>query len=293
MDQKSEFEILKIMPDDCLAVKREKGNLQFISKDHGESRAARVERLIWDTCDLHEVSSDFPWILFSLADRPTSLDRCLEIQERIPFYQPCTSDLTDYTYTYPDHYFNDCDHYGVNNYDEYRVKLMAAGIKPNGAKTLGWSGALTSDVRRKFKDLSDAVPDDVISCTTMTWDSNFVSVPAGEYISMKDQVATYKYLIDMEGLGYSPRLKLQFFSFRPIFIVDRPWKEFFYQHLEPWVTHVPVSRDLSDLSDNIRRLDSDPKLQRTICSNMTDFAQTHLTRENSLTLYSAILNRHI
>ena len=142
------------------------------------------------------------------------------------------------------------------------------------------------------RSIAESVSEDLVCCRSMTWDPAFMSIPMGEYMSMKKQVEIFKYLIDMEGVGYSPRLKLQFFSFRPLFIVDRPWQEFFFEHLKPWIHYVPVSRDLSDLLDNLHRVRSDAALQNTLIENMCDFAQIHLTKANALQIYSNIFKKH-
>lgn len=111
-------------------------------------------------------------------------------------------------------------------------------------------------------------------------------------MSVIHQTSMFKYLIDMEGLGYSPRLKLQFFSYRPVFVVDRPWREFFYKDLEPWEHYIPVARDLSDLLENLERVEGDSALYKRIVSNASEFAQTHLTQDKAVEIYKSILKRH-
>ena len=277
------------LPEKSIAVKRENGYLHF-EVSHHESRGWALESLLQTAAS--EGVGDFDWILFSLADKPLSLDRNLELQESIPYYQPCTSDFTDYSKTYPDYFFQSCTNYGIDDYEHYRIKLMAVGFKNPTTQALGWLGALTSDVRRKFVEHAKTVGKDNIFYRSIEWNSEFNSVPAYKYMSMLEQSSLFKYLIDMEGVGYTPRLKLQFFSFRPIFIVDRPWKEFFFEHLVPWVHYVPVKRDLSDLSENINRLDEDDKLYKYIRNNMSQFAQDYLTRAAAVKRLRAILLSH-
>ncbi|HWD69247.1 MAG TPA: hypothetical protein VG293_03570 [Solirubrobacteraceae bacterium] len=43
------------------------------------------------------------------------------------------------------------------------------------------------------------------------------------------------------------RLKIPLHSDRPFFIQDRPWREWYWDELEPTQNLIPVRRDLSDL----------------------------------------------
>jgi hypothetical protein len=289
-----EEKLRSILPENTLCVNFEKGVLGFEvlngSPDNGRCR--RVQWLIEEACATTGIPDTVSRILFSTADKPLSLDRSLEIQELVPYYQPCTSDLTDYTYAYPDYFFKDCSDYGVIDYEEARVKVMAEGVRPPQYPSLGWLGAITSDVRERFVDLAKSAGQPDVYYRSITWDSDFNTVPVNKYMSMEKQASMFKYMLDMEGVGYSPRLKLQFFSFRPIFIVDRPWQEFYFEYLEPWVHYVPVARDLSDFNTNLAKLNSDPKLAASITVNMSDFAQQYLTRAAALKRYTDIITKH-
>lgn len=65
---------------------------------------------------------------------------------------------------------------------------------------------------------------------------------------MKD----YSILLDIEGGGYSARLKYLLLSNKPLLIVNRPYKEFFFKNLQEYVHYIPVKRDLSDLIDKTK-----------------------------------------
>ena len=57
-------------------------------------------------------------------------------------------------------------------------------------------------------------------------------------MSLLEQVRTYGALVDIQGKGYSARLKLLLHSGRPVLLCARPWCEFFHASLRPWVrTH--------------------------------------------------------
>ena len=122
-----EEKLRSILPNNTLSVKSEKGVLYFeiINEEPDNSRCRRVKWLLKKTCDIVGIPESMDRVLFSTSDKPLSLDRSLEIQEIVPYYQPCTSDLNDYTFTYPDYFFKDCSDYGVVDYESDRVKVMA------------------------------------------------------------------------------------------------------------------------------------------------------------------------
>jgi hypothetical protein len=51
---------------------------------------------------------------------------------------------------------------------------------------------------------------------------------------MEDQVATYRYMIDVEGAGYSGRFKMLLHTKRVVLLQDRPWREWFFDDIEPF-----------------------------------------------------------
>ena len=57
---------------------------------------------------------------------------------------------------------------------------------------------------------------------------------AGKFRTMEDQVATYRYMIDVEGAGYSGRFKMLLHTKRVVLLQDRPWREWFFDDIEPF-----------------------------------------------------------
>ena len=74
----------------------------------------------------------------------------------------------------------------------------------------------------------------------------------------------YRYLIDLEGAGYSGWLKLLLFAGRPLFIQTRWRREFFFDGLVPFKHYIPVKQDLSDLSSQIDLAEANPELAAAI-----------------------------
>ncbi len=75
------------------------------------------------------------------------------------------------------------------------------------------------------------------------------------YKSLYDH-AEYKYLLDIEGRGWSARLKFLMLTGSVVFIMDRPTGSLEYWHadFEPWVHYVPVKRDASNLSEQFEKV---------------------------------------
>lgn len=102
-----------------------------------------------------------------------------------------------------------------------------------------------------------------------------------------DIIKTYSILLDIEGGGYSARLKYLLFSKRPLLVVYRPYKEFFYEKLTPWIHYIPVKRDLSDLLDKVKWIFDNRIEALIIADNALCFATKTFTEDN---IYNHIKN---
>jgi hypothetical protein len=89
----------------------------------------------------------------------------------------------------------------------------------------------------------------------------------------------YKYLIDIGGNGYSGRLKYLFYCKRPVIIIDRPFVEFYYSLLIPYVHYIPVKRDLSDLLEQIQWMKEHEDDCMKIAENGYQFALEEFTED--------------
>jgi glycosyltransferase involved in cell wall biosynthesis len=63
-----------------------------------------------------------------------------------------------------------------------------------------------------------------------------------------------------------------------VFLQQRPFEEWYFPDLVPWLHYVPVARDLSDLVPALNRLRDDPELEQKIVVNAFEFAAARLTR---------------
>lgn len=90
-------------------------------------------------------------------------------------------------------------------------------------------------------------------------------------ISIQEQ-AKYKYLIDIQGYGWTDRLKILLQLGRVVLIQERAAKEWYFDELVPMKHYVPIKSDLSDLIDRIKWLEDNPDIYNKIARNMRDLA---------------------
>ncbi len=89
----------------------------------------------------------------------------------------------------------------------------------------------------------------------------------------------YKYLLDIRGYGWSDRLKILLQLGRPIFMVNRPYKEWYTDKLVPWKHYIPVKEDMSDLIEQYYYMEEHPEKYAEIVENMDAFAEEYLSPE--------------
>ena len=109
-------------------------------------------------------------------------------------------------------------------------------------------------------------------------------------MSLVAQVQRWAAMVDVEGNGYSGRLKILLFSRRVVLLVQRPWSEFFQRHLQPWEHYVPVRRDLSDLKTRLQWVRAHPRRAQLIALRAYKFAQARLRLSDALAEWRRVLN---
>ena len=135
-----------------------------------------------------------------------------------------------------------------------------------------WKGNITSDDSRSWlKILAEKNPD-ILAV------DDPVNHPECGFVPMTD-FAKHKYLLDIRGYGWSDRLKILLQLGRPIFMISRPFKEWYTDKLVPWEHFIPVKEDMSDLIENYYYMEEHPEKYVEIVSNMRDFADKYLSPE--------------
>lgn len=169
---------------------------------------------------------------------------------------------------------------GIDDYDVTTAAIHESGLVPPKLQRCVWIGVV-HESRRRLYDVGAQNPE-LSDIMGMHWSSNEdggAMLRSTRYLSLADLVKEYSLLLDIEGGGYSGRLKYLLWSHRPVLLVDRPYKEFFFENLQPWVHFVPVERDLRDMVEKARWCLEHEEEARAIASNAYDFSRRYLTRE--------------
>ena len=100
----------------------------------------------------------------------------------------------------------------------------------------------------------------------------------------------FKYLIDVRGIGWTDRVKYLLAMKRPLLLVDRPYREYYFDELIPMKHYIPVKEDFSDMLEKIDFLESDSGLYMYIVKNASDFVKEHFNKESVLSaMYNSIM----
>ncbi len=194
----------------------------------------------------------------------------------------------------PDFVFGGWPEVGIDDYDKTCWELAVAGEQPAPRPVTGWIGSLlTHPVRSLLHGLGQTHPD-VLDVRQVEWlrDPSRVrhDTAIGNALSMSEQVASWSALVDIEGTGYSGRLKMLLHSGRPVLVADRPWREWFWDHLAPMEHYIPVRRDLSDLVDRARWVQDHPDEAARIGQAGQRLAQGLLTRSAAVAEWARVLS---
>lgn len=196
-----------------------------------------------------------------------------------------STETLDYSNVVPDFNFRHWAEIGVMDYTEMCETIRGAGTNPFTVNKVGWIGNLLTHSNReklfqmgqKNKDIMDIFSSDMDGKT--------------KFISMPDLVKTYSLLIDIEGHGYSGRLKYLLHSGRPMLLVERPHKEYFYEFMKPWVHYIPIDRDLGNLVRMVKWTLENYKRALEIGIEAQQFAQKYCTREVAFKQWDKIIKQ--
>lgn len=229
----------------------------------------------------------------------------------------CDSTTKDYQHAYscytgsienliPDFNFHCWPQVGLDDYNKDIEDIHNAGLIPPKTEKIGWHGCTGGlEVRENFKKIADSHKNLFRAVDNKKWNKTGKTkeveglyrksdiLKTYHYISMCDQVKNYKFLIDIEGRGYSGRLKFFLWSHRPVLLVDRLFKEYFYKDLIPWEHYIPVKRDLSDLIEKAEWCNENYEKALEIAEKAYEFSKQHLTREACYSRWNEIITRHI
>lgn len=179
---------------------------------------------------------------------------------------------------------------GVPDYRELTTAMVEAGSEKPHSDEVFWIGnPLVHASRQKLLELGRIIPG--TKFVDITWEpqSQHENLPSeramktrdNRFVSLPDHCG-YRYLIDVEGRGYSGRLKVLLFSNRPVFLQERPWGEYFFSELKPFYHYIPIASSLDNLEEMISWARCHERECEEIAANALAFAKANLTREAAI-----------
>lgn len=193
----------------------------------------------------------------------------------------------------PDFTFDRWFQAGYEDYDDFCKKVIDAGsLAPLSDKAV-WRGYVNENrrVRNKILAMQGHQYLDIENVIHIAGKPDNC-VLSDFYIPIDEQVRRYRYIVNANGQGHSKRLKIELFSGRVIFLVERRYLEWFNEKLKPWVHYVPIKQDCSDLLEKIEIVKSSPDIEQRISHNSRQFALKNLTKQNALERFNTLLNEY-
>ncbi len=189
---------------------------------------------------------------------------CYPISERViavPDYRSCF-DVENYPYP--------------ENYDAC-IRTASTKYRYQQAFWQGDDATAPDEIRRMLIWLANKNPESIIAKNFKYWFGR-VGAKDTRYLTMLD-MAEYKYLIDIRGNSWADRTKILLQLGRPVLMVDRIYKEWYFDDLIPMKHYVPIKPDLSDLIEKIKYLDSNKDVYESIVINAKQFCEEHFRPE--------------
>lgn len=193
----------------------------------------------------------------------------------------CIATVPEKAHTlFPDSYSFAWPQVGIPSVQDLSLQMFERGQLPPKDQRVVWLGVITHPNRRVFLERC-RLPDlaDRVDAREVIW-----SNPYRPLLSLPDH-ADYKYLIDIEGAGWSARIKYLLCAGRPTFITERPFWDWVTWDLVPWKHYIPVARDCSDLLEKMDWAEQHAEEAETIAKAGQELMMQRLKYE---TLYRAM-----
>jgi len=186
----------------------------------------------------------------------------------------------------PDFNFMNWPSVGVMDYEETCKNIIEESKKPFLHSQLFWAGSgYTNKARGSMIEMTKN--DKRMSINDVGhWKGSETS--SGFFVSLPNH-CHYKYLIDIQGWGYSGRVKHLLHSKRPLFFQERDCNEYWFFDLEPFVHYIPVKKDLSDFYEKFEWCEKNYGDCIKIAENAQNFAINNLRRQNAVDKYKEII----
>jgi len=267
--------MVMLLPKQAIFISIKKKRLAwFAARSAFQKRAAAILSLIDDALNGSLIRDQK--LLVNVGDRPLKKGLFQPFRVYGPAEAPGYADVAA-----PDFVFGGWPEAGISDFDPACSAMTTAGHQPPETGLLGWYGnAANIPARQLLLQKAKAHPDLIEAVDTGDWFKRSERIGTSKtLLSMPGQVKRYRFLIDIEGVGYSGRLKILLHSKRVLFVQERPWREWYFSLMRPWEHYVPVAADLSDLDKNLEIVLADEGLEKRIAGAALDFAGAFLTRK--------------
>ena len=242
-------------------------------------------KLIYNDLGGYETRNPSTFWCIQKADEKYNWDDFNEVVIHTEDYEENKHNFTyskkdSYNNLVPDFNFHAWPQVGIDDYEQSVKQIHHAGLNHYDIHKVGWIGNTnTNTMRGKLLEIGNQ-NQELFDIFDMNWiHSGNTRLNSSKYISTPELVEKYSILIDIEGNGYSGRLKFLLWSHRPLLLVDRPHKEFFFEFLKEWEHYIPVKRDLSDLIEKTKWCSDNYDKALIIAENAFQFSQSYLTRD--------------
>ena len=197
-------------------------------------------------------------------------------------FSACKKDIRDSKLQLiPDFVFNAWPEAGIEDYDQKCTDIVKASqVKPIFLDHIFWAGNInTHESRMILKDYSKKF--DWLTVVDTSIKSGSPNNLSNNFVSLEGH-CRYSFLIDLQGIGYSGRVKLLLFSGRCLFLQEREFEEWYYQFLKSYVHFIPLRNDLSDLEEKyIWAINNKDEVDK-IAKNAQHLAINLLTRKGAV-----------
>lgn len=169
---------------------------------------------------------------------------------------------------------------GIDSFENMVSDIKEKANQPYISDKLFWAGSINPHIMPRCEYQKIANENEKIICESIDFErTNPDRLTAYNFVSLPDHTK-YKYLIDLEGMGWSARLKFLCFTKRVLFINNRPHLEWWMHGLKDWHNCIIVDRNLEDLVEKFNYIENNPKLYNDIANNLYEFACKTLTLDN-------------
>ncbi len=251
----------EIVKNEIIELKVNKQKLEIVSQNGFESRNESTIIMFLQNYNSN-VNFKYDKFNFYTGDYPRNFNKNC-------FYY-CVDDESKLDNCIPDFSFYHWKEAGIYSYQDLRQELLNNSRNPPIHDRLFWAGNINTHKTRK--DFYNKFKDDTSHFEIHHIDPR---IPQDKKFTLLDH-QKYKYLIDIQGNGFSARLKFLLHSGRLLFLQERKWKTFYHFKLIPFVHYIPVAEDFSDLREKLNWAILNEEEADKIAENAKIFAVVNL-----------------